>query len=208
MPRGISTAGLAIALTMIAAPCAAVSALQAPPASQSSHRTPTPTESPSAWGLYAEAVKLGPFVTSTSGASMAAAQLHEGSLRIDKIYKVASDGLLYELRPIDQQAWRGVVGPDQVVDWTPLHGFTDRGRTIRQQLIGNVLRTVVSNPDGTKWGPWDSVLGPHDSYLPRQHIPAIRAQLDDWERRFDATIADMEAQGLAIDRADDARWAR
>jgi len=207
MSKALFGALVVATLALAATPSGAALAPQAN-AAASDHRTPTPTESPSAWGLYAEAVKLGSFVTSTSGASMAMAQLHAGTVRIDKIYKVASDGLLYELRPIDQQAWRGIVGPGLVVDWTPLHGFTDRGRTIRQQLIGNVLRTVVSNPDGTKWGPWESVLGPHDRYLPQEHVPTVRAQLDDWERRFDTTIAAMEAQGIATDGADDARWAR
>lgn len=175
--------------------------------------TPTPSESPKAWGLFAEVAKIGGLVPSSSQASFAEASMVNGSPFIWKIYKVASDGLLYRLEfnpndASDLRAWRGQITPEGSVLWSPLHGFHDRGRTHRDDLIGDVLRTRVFNPNGSTWGPWDNRIALFRTLLSEDGVLAVQRQLDSWEPRFDATIAEIERKGIATDGADDARWAR
>jgi len=194
------------------APPVAPPAPPAPPVARPT--TPTPFESPKAWGMFAEVAKLGGLIPSPSQASFAEASMENGSPFIWKIYKVASDGLLYRLEftpnaADDLRAWRGQVTPEGGVLWSPLHGFYDRGRTTRDDLLaGAVQRTRVFNQNGSTWGPWDNKIALYRNLLSEDGVLAVQRQLANWEPRFDATMAEIERQGIATDGADDARWAR
>ncbi|HWU15382.1 MAG TPA: hypothetical protein VN157_15390 [Caulobacter sp.] len=197
--------------TAPAAPVAPITPSTPAPAARST--TPTPFESPKAWGMFGEIAKRGGLVPSSSKASFALASTVNGSPFISRIYKVAADGLLYKLEfniadAGDVRAWRGETTPEGSVLWTPLHGFHDRGRTVRDDLLGNIQRTRTFNQDGSTWGPWDNQIFLFRNLLSEEGILAVQQQLDEWEARFDATIAEIERQGIATDGADDARWAR
>lgn len=172
--------------------------------------TPGPFEKPEAWGLFAELARRGALVSSRSGSSWANVYLRDGKIGVGTIYKLGSkDGRLYSRMPCCYDTWRGEVVDGGSVLWEPLHGFHDRGRIGRDDLIGDVRRyRKITVADNSVFVEIPLPIQPASQFLPAEHLPAARDAIDALEANLEAEIARIERAGDIEDAADDARWAR
>jgi len=172
--------------------------------------TPGPFEKPEAWGLFADIARRGALVSSRSGSSWATVSYTDGKIAVGIIYKLGSkDGRLYSRMPCCYDTWRGEVVDGGSVVWEPLHGFHDRGRIARDDLIGDIRRyRKITLADNSVFVEVPLRIQPASQFLPAEHLPAARDAIDALEATFEADIARTERAGDIEDAADDARWAR